>query len=258
MENLRVYGLKPFRVAVLHGGPGAPGEMAPVARELASITGVLEPLQTATSLEGQVRELHSVLKERGDPPATLIGWSWGAWLGYIFTARYSPFVRKLLLIGAPPYEESYAAGILPTRLSRLSEAERLEVFSLVEALNDPATDKNALMARFGGLMDRADSFDPLPQKNELLAYQYDINIRVWPQADEMRRSGRLLEMGKKIRCPVVAIHGDYDPHPAEGVKKPLSLVLRDFKFILLSNCGHHPWIEREAKERFYEVLKEEI
>ena len=58
MKNLRIYGNKPFSVAVIHGGPGAPGEMAPVARELASVKGVLEPLQTADSLEGQVDELH--------------------------------------------------------------------------------------------------------------------------------------------------------------------------------------------------------
>jgi hypothetical protein len=34
MKNLRIYGKAPFNVAVIHGGPGAVGEMAPVAREL--------------------------------------------------------------------------------------------------------------------------------------------------------------------------------------------------------------------------------
>ncbi len=46
MTNIRKYGNPPFSVAVIHGGPGAPGEMAPVARELSSRWGVLEPLQT--------------------------------------------------------------------------------------------------------------------------------------------------------------------------------------------------------------------
>ncbi len=54
MKNLRKYGKAPFKVAVIHGGPGAPGEMAPVARELSSVSGVLEPLQTATTIEGQI------------------------------------------------------------------------------------------------------------------------------------------------------------------------------------------------------------
>ena len=65
-------------------------------------------------------------------------------------------------------------------------------------------------------------------------------------------------MGKKIKCPVTAIHGDYDPHLADGVRIPLSRVLKDFKFILLEKCGHEPWIEKYAKDKFFNVLREEI
>jgi len=46
--------------AIIHGGPGAPGSMATVARELASDWGILEPLQTVTSLEGQMQELREL------------------------------------------------------------------------------------------------------------------------------------------------------------------------------------------------------
>jgi pimeloyl-ACP methyl ester carboxylesterase len=57
---------------------------------------------------------------------------------------------------------------------------------------------------------------------------------------------------------VVAIHGDYDPHPAEGVRKPLTEVLEDFRFILLKKCGHTPWREQEARDDFFRILKREI
>jgi pimeloyl-ACP methyl ester carboxylesterase len=60
-----------------------------------------------------------------------------------------------------------------------------------------------------------------------------------------------------VKCPVVAIHGDYDPHPPEGIRLPLSQILQDFRFILLKNCGHKPWIEKMAKERFFEILETE-
>lgn len=43
MNNLRKYGSEPFTVAVIHGGPGAAGEMAPVAKEISAYRGVLEP-----------------------------------------------------------------------------------------------------------------------------------------------------------------------------------------------------------------------
>src|SRR4030042_5340353 len=105
MKNLRKYGHEPFDVAVIHGGPGAPGEMAPVARELSAVMVVREPLQTATSLEGQVQELQTVLKENGGLPVTLIGGSWGAVLSFIVAAHYQSLVRKLILVDGAAFEE---------------------------------------------------------------------------------------------------------------------------------------------------------
>ncbi|MCX6005258.1 MAG: alpha/beta hydrolase [Chloroflexi bacterium] len=233
--------------------------MAPVARELSSIRGVLEPLQTAVSVEGQVLELHDVLEQYASLPVILIGWSWGAWLSFIFTAQHPALVKKLVLIGSGPFEEKYAANIMQTRLSRLSKEDRWEVLSLLEILNDPAVaDKNTHMARFGRLVAAADSYDPLPYEDEVLECRCDVHQLVWEQAAEMRSSGQLLKLGKKIHCSVIAIHGDYDPHPAEGVREPLSRVIKNFRFILLENCGHQPWMERAARARFYNILKNEI
>ena len=259
MKNLRTYGKAPFSVVVIHGGPGASGHMAPVARELSPHWGVLEPLQTATSLEGQIQELRDVLLENGNLPLTLIGSSWGAMLGFVFSARYSEFVEKLILVGSAVYEEQYAARIQETRLSRLSEEDRREAYSLMEALNDPAIgDKNTPLAQLGKLFTKADAYNPLTLDTEDLEVQYHIYQSVWNDATVLRSGGELLKLGKQIQCPVVAIHGDYDPHPPEGIQKPLSAVLKNFQFVLLKNCGHLPWIEKEARSKFYEILREEL
>ena len=119
-------------------------------------------------------------------------------------------------------------------------------------------DKDVRMARFGELIFKADSYNPSPYKNEILECRYDIYQGVWEQVIELRSGGKLLELGRKIQCPVVAIHGDYDPHPSEGVKGPLSHILKDFRFILLEKCGHYPWLELSARDKFYSILKTEI
>jgi len=259
MKNIRIYGKKPFTVAVIHGGPGAPGEMAPVARELSSLKGVLEPLQTKSTLEGQIQELHDVLKKHADLPVILIGFSWGAMLSFILAARYPPLVKKLILIGSGPFEQKYADNIVGDRLNRLTEEERIEALNLIDIINDPAaTDKDKSMARLGELFARADTYTPLPVKSEALEFSEEINRKVWAEAKELRISGELLSLGRQINCPVLAIHGDYDPHLAEGVREPLSRILKDFKFILLEKCGHEPWLERYARDKFYEVLRREI
>ncbi len=259
MKNLRKYGKAPFSLAVIHGGPGAPGEMAPVARELESKWGVLEPLQKAKTLKGQVEELKIVLEKNGDPPILLIGFSWGAWLSFIFAAIYPTFIKKLLLIGSGPYEEKYATNIMKTRLSRLTEEERLKAYTMMKEMNGSIIrEKNRLFAQLGKLISKADLYNPLTHDDEVLKYQYGIYQSVWEDAKILRRSGKLLELGKQIKCPVVAIHGDYDPHPPEGIKIPLSSILVDFKFVLLKRCGHYPWIERYARSRFYNILKKEL
>jgi len=257
MNNLRKYGSQPFSIAVIHGGPGAPGEMAPVARELSSDMGILEPLQTADSVYGQVAELKNALGKYGNPPLILIGFSWGAWLSYILAAQNPLLVKKLILISSAPFEERYAAKIMGTRLSHLNTDEKKEALSLLSALNSGGL-KGTGFARFGELMDKADAFDLLSLDSEVLSYSQDIYQQVWGQASKMRSSGELIKLGERIKCPVIAIHGDYDPHPAAGVKEPLAYVLKDFRFILLEKCGHHPWLERQAKDKFYEMLRREI
>lgn len=77
MKKFRIYGNPPFSVVVVHGGPGAPGEMKPVAEELSKNFGVIEPLQTEDSIDGQIEEFNNVIEENATSLIYLIGWSWG-------------------------------------------------------------------------------------------------------------------------------------------------------------------------------------
>jgi pimeloyl-ACP methyl ester carboxylesterase len=259
MKTVRKWGHGPYSLAVIHGGPGAPGEMAPVARELSAFTGVLEPFQTEKTLDGQVQELRRVLEEEAQVPVTLIGFSWGAFLSWMTAARYPSLVKKLILVSSAPFVESYAGTIIRTRLDRLTAAERTEAQTLIAQMDDPAVqDKDQVLARLGILLSHADAFDPVPYVDEAFHSQYEVFRGVWDEASELRRKGVLIQMAHAIRCPVIAIHGDYDPHPAQGVDEPLSRECPDFRFILLPKCGHRPWIERNASDAFYEALVREV
>jgi pimeloyl-ACP methyl ester carboxylesterase len=259
MEKVRKYGKPPFNVAVIHGGPGAPGSVAPVARELSTRWGVMEPLQSADTCEGQVLELKAVLEENAALPVTLIGHSWGAILSYITTARYPALVRKLILIGTPSFAGRYVADVFSDRLNRLTKKERAEVLSLEKFIWDGVEeDKSVSMGRLFRLLAKVDSYDLILGKDEVLEYQLDISISVGLELRKLLNGKDLLKIGRGIRCPLVAIQGDDDPRLAEGVRELLSRVLKDFRFILLEKCGHYPWLEKYARDRFYEILKGEI
>jgi len=253
MKNIRSYGDPPFTVALLHGGPGVSGEMAPVAQELSAHRGILEPLQTQDSLEGQVEELRSALDSHGDDPFILVGYSWGAWLGFILAARHPSLIKKLILVSSGPFEEKYAAQIQENRMNRLSREERKEVQRLSKKMDDAES-----FARFGEILAGTDFYDPLPMNPEGVELRPDIYQGVWPEAKKLRKNGKLLKLGERIQCPVLAIHGDHDPHPAEGVQRPLAKVLKDFRFILLEKCGHTPWMEKQARDDFFKALTKEL
>lgn len=250
----RQHGNPPLRVVVVHGGPGAGGEVAPVAQELgARGYGVLEPLQTEASVTGQVEELRNAIEQSCQPPVALIGWSWGAWLVCLLAARHPLLVAKLVLVGSGPFEARHAMSIKPTRLSRLTEAERQEYAVLASDFEDPAKLERAMQ-----LFEKMDTYAPNDEPRPQTEFNKAIHDAVWEEAASLRRSGELLQIIAKIRCPVTAIHGDYDPHPAEGVEIPLRSTLPRSNFVLLDQCGHKPWDEVHARDTFYCELEKAI
>ncbi len=259
MPELRKYGKSPYKVVLVHGGPGAAGEMAPVAIQLAKHWGVVEPFQTKHSIEGQVEELNCVIRKNTDYPVVLIGFSWGAWLSIIFSSLYKSLVSQLIIIGCGPFEDKYAPEIFKTRMSRLNSSDRVRLHDILKELDVRSNiDTTGALVGLGQIFTKADSFDPIAEPHDALEFDAGIYRDVWMEAGEMRKSGKLLNYIKDITCPVVAIHGDFDPHPSSAVIPTLTAGIEDFRHYLLPHCGHKPWIERKAQKVFYEILEENI
>ena len=108
------------------------------------------------------------------------------------------------------------------------------------------------------ILRKADAYEPEENTFTKTQFNFERYNAVWNEAIQLRSSGDLLGHAGRIGCPVLAIHGNYDPHPADGVAVPLAQNIRDFRFILLEKCGHEPWSEKHAKTRFLEILMKEI
>ena len=242
---------------MLHGGPGAPGGMVQPAHTLSAKMGVLEPFQTRSTIQGQITGLYETIVKHSHTPVKLVGHSWGAWVAYLFAVQYPAITEKIIMIGAGSFDAQYNANIMEVRLGRLPEKENSEAL-ILSALVKEGKASDSDFRRFGELMAKADSFECSEENTEKLKLYPEVYNSVWKEAEKMRKSGELLALGENIICPVVAIHGLYDPHPAEGVEKPLQRVLHDFRFIGLDKCGHYPWKERYAKDIFYEILEKEL
>lgn len=258
--HLRAHGDSPYRVVVVHGGPGAAGDLFAVARRLATRRGVLEPMQTAASVGGQIGELTTQIERHADPPVILIGHSWGAWLAALVAAEHPNLVRKLILVGSGAFEDKYVPMLRARRMERLTTAERMEFESLAQQLTQ-ANPPSGALTRLGELAARTDMADPVEVETAPYSTPTDgqsIYTSVWTEAAALRRSGQLLQAACRIACPVIAIHGDYDPTPVEGVREPLERCGIEFRMVALEGCGHEPWRERHVAEAFYALLEDEL
>jgi pimeloyl-ACP methyl ester carboxylesterase len=205
-------------------------------------------------------ELAAHIERQADPPVILLGHSWGAWLAVLVAAVHPDLVRKLILIGSGAFEEKYVPMLRARRMERLTSAERMEFESLAQRLNEADAPSGAL-TRLGQLAARTDVADPVEVESAPYVTPTDgqsIYASVWPEAAAMRRDGQLLDAVRRINCPVVVIHGDYDPTPVEGVREPLERCGIEFRMLVLKRCGHEPWCERHAAETFYVMLEDEL
>jgi len=252
--NYQTYGLPPFQIVLVHGGPGAAGEMTSVAHALSDRMSILEPFQTRHTVSNQILELKRTIESQAQIPAVLVGFSWGAWLSILLTARYPQLVKKLILIGCPPLEMKYAKKIDETRLNRLNEKEQNEFISLLNTLpKDQLSNSTELFHRLEQLIVKTDSVHPVSVQDNTTIHP-EIFRKIWREAAELRASGKLKDDLLSIPCPVVFIHGEYDPHPADGISIPLSGNAKNFEMVILKNCGHKPWIERDVSAEFYKIL----
>jgi len=262
VKNVRFYGEKPYEVAVVHGGPGAPGSVAAIARVLSEDVGVIEPLQTEKTISNQLTELDEVVRTSCMMPITLVGHSWGAWLVFLYAAKHPKLVKKIILVGSSPFEMKYVKQIDKNRRNHLTEIEGEEYDLILKKMSTAhKAFNNGILERLGKLVAKSDNyytFSIPTDEVDCLKADDKIYRSIWNEAAAMRESGELLEQSSFITCPVVAIHGDYDPHPADGVSHPLGVRLSNFTFYLLEKCGHSPWKEKYATKRFYEILREEM
>ena len=86
----------------------------------------------------------------------------------------------------------------------------------------------------------------------------DLYEKVWKEAAGLRKSGKLLERFGRISCSLVLIQGAVDPHPPEGVIRPLRDRNVEIKSYVLDKYGHTPWRKKYAREEFARVLFSEL
>lgn len=255
---VRKHGKGPYRIVVLHGGPGAAGSASGLAGLIAQKYGVLEPMQSKYTIKELEEELMEQMEENCCGKVVLTGHSWGAWLAGLFAERFPDKVKKVILIGCGPLDESYVSEIGERRKANMSSKEAEEFDQIMRQLEGGFGKKDEYVQRLGEICDRADGYLEEEALRDTAEIDGDLYEKIWKEAAGLRKSGKLLGRFQNISCPLVLIQGAADPHPPEGVIQPLRDSSADIKSYVLERCGHMPWREKYAKEKFAEILFTEL
>ncbi len=249
---VRLYGKAPYKIVLVHGGPGAIGSLKGFARELNTLShiGVVEAIQSKYSIAELIEELYNQINDNCNDKVSLIGHSWGSWLVALFAGKYPELIERIFLIGSGPLEDKYVSEIAARRFENLSE----EDCSIFQRLSDNrATAED--MKKIPKIFEKSDNYC-LENKDLHRADKTDNQMHniVWEEASKLRTQGELLTSFKQIKCKIVLIQGEIDPHPANGIIIPLRENCIECESYILKKCGHSPFMEKYAKKIFYKIL----
>ena len=242
-------------LVLIHGGPGLPDYLSPVAREVADLCRVHRYDQRGTggspwngehSIARQVRDLETLLDTWGYERVVLVGHSFGTDLAIFFLLAHPDRVTRLIFLSGPflgnwrqPTRATERSRRSPQQQARLeelaglpvrSEAEEIEFLTL-SWFTDHADENHAWEWASAAARERR----PI---NYPMNAQLNADKRVTPLESQVERLRLLLPPGTTI------IGGDGDPRPAPFLRSLAGRLGCDVTII--ADAGHEPWLEKPA------------
>ena len=103
-------------------------------------------------------------------------------------------------------------------------------------------------------MMQVDSYDLMRVEDEVVYYDALGHEQTWRDIMRLQDEGIYPAAFETIHQPVLMLHGREDPHPGTMIRDSLKPYLPQLEYHEWGNCGHYPWLEKAAREDFYNVL----
>jgi pimeloyl-ACP methyl ester carboxylesterase len=171
-------------------------------------------------------------------------------LALAYAAHYPETLAALVLIGCGTFSLASRAEFEARLEARLTPADRASLAQIKESKADPdrrLAARSRLMARVYGhdVEEVADAVASV----DALAHQ-----ETWADMVRLQREGIYPAAFAVIGVPVLMLHGDEDPHPGRLIHEDLRTYISHLDYQELPKCGHSPWLERQARQLFFETL----
>jgi len=239
-------------LVMVHGGPGIPDYLAPVAGIVGDLCLVHRYDQRGTggsAWEGEhtiarhVQDLASLLDAWGHDRAVLAGHSFGTDMASYFLLAHPERVAGLIQLAGPfvgPWRE---ADLAAQRARRSVEQQaRLDELGAIASRTDAEETEYLTLSWLTDYADRARARDwALAAARTLRPVNYAMNaqLNVAKKADPLE--SRVDELRELLPPGAVIIGGAGDTRPADALRR-LGTRL-NCEVIIIPGAGHQPWLE---------------
>ena len=253
---VRRYGDSGPLVLVLHGGPAAVGDAAPVAKGLSESFRAVEPWQSGSggssvTVARHIADLHELAVDLGgDSPVAIVGHSWGAMLALCYAAEHPSNAGPIVLVGCGAFDQSSRSTMQAIIEERMDDDLRERIRRLSNETTDPA---ERFIKTFK-LTRQVFDFDPIgryAEKEEFEPFDLKAHDETWIDMRRLQDDGTYPKAFAAIKSPVLMMHGQFDPHPGKMIRDSLLPFLPQLEYREFERCGHSPWIEKSSRERFF-------
>jgi proline iminopeptidase len=253
-------------VVILHGGPGFDHNSVIQFQELADEFQVIFYDQRASgnssgkadsasiTLQNFVEDLEGLRSQLKLGKINLVGFSWGATLAMFYGIKYPENLKTLIIAGTGGASNEYFNEYFLNLRSRTTEDER-RALREIEKLESFKNQETEIVQKYWRII-MMPFFKNKSQVNEV-----DLTFGK-NTLKNLAGIGKFLmdDLGdydiynelSVIKCPVLIIHGTYDPFPAEGAYK-VHKRIKSSKLVIMEDAGHFIFID--AKDRFFPLVR---
>lgn len=238
---------------LLHGGPGVPDYLGPVAAMLEDLTVVHRydqrgvggsPWTGHHTLERHLQDLDDLLDGWGEHQVTLVGHSFGCELAVRYCLRRPNRVTGLVLISGP-FVEPWRDADRRTRHQRMSEVQRARLAEL-DALQDRTDEQEEELLILSWFPDHHDQNRAWSWAASAARTRRPVNWTMNTQLSTDRCAAPLEDLLDDLAAAVpaatVLIAGAGDPRPASAIERLGRRLNRPT--VIIRGAGHEPWLEQ--------------
>lgn len=253
---VRHYGESGPTVVVLHGGPAAVGDVAPLAAAISGSFHAVEPWQRHSGKEPltvarHVADLDALVTDLGrHSPVAVVGHSWGAMLALCYAAEHPAKAGPIVLVGCGTFDHASRTRMQATIEERTNDDLQVQMRRASTRATDPADRFTRIFKLTRRLFDY-DPAEPYPDREEFEPFDLKGHDETWSDMQRLQDEGVYPNRFAVIDSPVLMCHGAYDPHPGTMIRDSLLPFIPQLEYREIEDCGHSPWIERSARKTFF-------